>query len=378
MHFPHNIIIQYTAFRDSTKSSTVNYTILYDEQKEILEKLDIRNILPIEKSFSNLLLKLDVNIYDISIETIILGILNNLFSKNSSIDNNNILTTNNTIVDDTYTTKELSLNDLMFSFHQFITNKGHFARDMKKISKQWEIALNKNYLCFSEESIQDDDITVLQDNRIRNNNNEIDLYKHFAVQEYIYNSIYSLETQYSDNYYFIFYRVGKTNTFYKFIMYKGTDYNNFQRVEQKYNYIKIDFNEAIDRCNLFEELERNTLETLTKEQLEAIISNFVLINGGQKRIKEYISDLMLPVCEQYDWDMRLKIATLTANKSDSSCAIKCSNFCPFYKNCVPINDSMIETMKNRKPIEAKQPNIEYTEFYEAREQLKKIIEKVVI
>lgn len=378
MHFPHNIIIQYTAFRDSTKSSIVNYSILYNEQKEILEKLDIRNSLPIEAPFSNLLLKLDVNIYDVSIETIILGILNNLFSKNSSIDNSNILTMNNTVVDDSYTAREIQLKDLIFSFHQFITSKGHFARDMKKISKQWEIALNKNYLCFSEESIQDDDITLLQDNRIHNNNDEIDLYKHFAVQEYIYNSIYSLETQYSDNYYFIFYRVGKTNTFYKFIMYKGTDYNNFQRVEQKYNYIKIDFNEAIDRCNLFEELERNTLETLTKEQLEAIISNFVLINGGQKRIKEYISDLMLPVCEQYDWDMKLKIATLTSNKSDSSCAIKCSNFCPFYKNCVPINDSMIETMKNRKPIEAKQPNIEYTEFYEAREQLKKIIEKVVI
>lgn len=378
MHFPHNIIIQYTTFRDSTKSSTVNYSILYNEQKEILDKLDIRNLLQIEETDLNLLLKLDVNIYDVSIETIILGILNNLFSKNSSIDNSNILTTDNTVVDDSYTVKELSLQDLIFSFHQFITSKGHFARDMKKISKQWEIALNKNYLSFSEESIQDDEITLLQEHRIHNNNDEIDLYKHFSIQEYIYNSIYSLETQYADKYYFIFYRIGKTNTFYKFIMCKGTDYNNFQRVQQNYNYIKIDFDEAIDRCILFYELEFEKLETLTKEQLEAVISNFVLINGGQKKIKDYILDSELPVFKQYDWTLKLKIATLNANKTDSTCATKCSNFCPFYENCVPINDSMIETMKNRKPIEAKQPNIEYVEFYEAREQLKKIIEKVVI
>ena len=39
---------------------------------------------------------------------------------------------------------------------------------------------------------------------------------------------------------------------------------------------------------------------------------------------------------------------------------------------------MIETMKNRKPIEAKECNIEYTDFYEARKKLQKIIERLTI
>ena len=42
MHFPHNIIIQYTSFRSSSTPSTVNYHILYDEQREVFEKIDLK------------------------------------------------------------------------------------------------------------------------------------------------------------------------------------------------------------------------------------------------------------------------------------------------------------------------------------------------
>ena len=92
MHFPHNIIIQYTSFRSSTTPSTVNYHILYDENKEVFEKIDLKNMLSIGQPSSNLLLKLDVDIYDLSIEVIILGILNNLFAQSLPIENINILT----------------------------------------------------------------------------------------------------------------------------------------------------------------------------------------------------------------------------------------------------------------------------------------------
>lgn len=375
MYFPHNIIIQYTVFRDSSKSSTVDYHILYDEQKEILKKLDMRNILQTEESNSNLLLKLDVNIYDVSIETIILGILNNLFSKNSSIDNTNILTNNTTVIDDSYKTKELSLKDLIFSFHQFVRNKGHFARDMKSITKNWDIALNKHYLAFTDEVIQDEDITSLQQNKITSNNSEIDSHKHFSIEQTIYNTLKSVQTQNSDKYYFIYYRIENTNTFYRFVMSKGKDYKEFQEVKKIYDSIKINFDEAIEKCSLFDELENQTLENFTKEQFESIISNFVLISGGQKKIKDYIKQ-ELQIFKEYDWDMQLKIATLNANKMDSASAVKCSEFCPFYENCNPIEDSMIETMKNRRPIEAKETNINYVDIDIARTELRKMIREV--
>lgn len=125
MHFPHNIIIEYTVFRDSTKSSTVHYHILYNEQKETLEKLDLKNILTIDENYSNLLLKLDVNIYDMSVEIVVRSILNNLFSRTSSIDNDKLLTNDNTIIDESYAIKKLPLKDLIFSFYQFVRNKGH-------------------------------------------------------------------------------------------------------------------------------------------------------------------------------------------------------------------------------------------------------------
>ena len=82
--------------------------------------------------------------------------------------------------------------------------------------------------------------------------------------------------------------------------------------------------------------------------------------------------------KKYDWNIQLDIATLNANTADSSCATKCSNFCPFYKNCNPIEDSMIETMKNRKPIEAKESNIEYIDFFQARDELKRIMERIIL
>lgn len=378
MHFPINIIIQYTSFRNSNISSTVNYHILYNEQKDVIEKLDLKNIIQVDENYSNLLLKLDVAIYDLSIEAIILGILNTLFIKNSSIDNTNILTSDSGVIDDSYTIKEIPLKDLIYNFYQFIKNKGHFARDMKNISKQWEIAFSKSYLAFSEEILQDEDIIQLQKNRIRNNNDEIDLYKHFSVELTIYNSLYSLETQNSDNFYFIFYRVGNTNNFYKFVMSKGKDYKEFQGIQEKYNYIRVNFEEALERCELFYELEAEILEDITKEQIEAIISNFVLINGGKKKIKQYIQYLDLEELKKYDWNIQLDIATLNANTTDSSCATKCSNFCPFYKNCNPIEDSMIETMKNRKPIEAKESNIEYIDFFQARDELKRIMERIIL
>ena len=71
MHFPQKIIIQYITYRDSISSSTVNYHILYDEQKDILSKMDLKNIIQIESTASNLVLKLDVEIFDLSIENII-------------------------------------------------------------------------------------------------------------------------------------------------------------------------------------------------------------------------------------------------------------------------------------------------------------------
>lgn len=375
MHFPHNIIIQYTVYRDSTKSSTVNYHILYDEQKEILEKLDIRNILKIEDSHSNLLLKLDVNIYDVSIETVVRGVLNNIFSKTSSIDNDSIMTNDTTIIDESYVIKGLPLKDLIFSFHQFVRNKGHFARDMKSITKNWDIALNKHYLAFKEDVIQDENITSLQENRIISNNSGVDSHKHFSIEQNIYNTLYSIQMENADKYYFIYYRIDNTNTFYRFIMNKGKDYKDFQEVQQKYDNIKINFDEAIDKCSLFYELENETLENFTKEQFESLISNFVLISGGQKKIKDYIKQ-ELQIFKKYDWDMQLKIATLNANKMDSSSAVNCSKFCPFYENCNPINDSMIETMKNRRPIEAKENNINYESIENARKELKIMIRSV--
>lgn len=376
MHFPHNIIIQYTIFRDSIESSTVNYHILYDEQKEIFKKLDINNILQIEESASNLLLKLDVNIYDISIEVVIRGILNNLFSKTSSTDNDNILKNDTTVLDESYTTKELSLKDLIFSFHQFIRSKGHFARDMKKIAKQWDISLNKSYLNFTDIILQDEEITSLQQRRIHNINDELDLYKHFSVEQTIYNSLYSLETENSDKFYIIYYRIKNTNTFYKFLMCKGKDYREFQGIQKKYDYIRINFAEAEQRCNLFYELEWNTLENLTKSQVESIIYNFVLINGGKKKIKEYIQNSKLQIFKDYNWNIQLDIATLNANLQNTSSTVKCSQFCPFYENCNPIEDNMIETMKNRKPIEAKENTINYEDIDTARKELKKMIREV--
>ena len=373
MHFPHNIIIQYTSFRSSSTPSTVNYHILYDEQREVFEKIDLKNMLSIEQSTSNLLLKLDVDIYDLSIEVIILGILNNLFAQSLPIDNINILTNNSTVIDNSYITKTLPLKDLICSFYQSIKNKGHFARDMKKITTKWEIALNKNHLAFTDEVLQEDDIKSLQENRIHNNNDKIDSHKHFSIEQTIYNSLYSLKTQNSDKFYFIYYRIGQTNRFYKFIMSKGSDYKNFQGVTQKYDNIRINFDEAEERCNLFYELEWNTLESLTKEQLEAIISNFVLIKGGQRKIKEYIENSRLQIFKKYDWNTQLRIATINTNKADSSYGVKCSEFCPFYENCKPIDDSMIETMKNRKPIEPKENTINYVSLEEARKELRTMI-----
>lgn len=377
MCLPINIIIQYSSFRDDNFSSTVNYHILYDEQKEVFEKIDIKNIISVDKSSSNLLLKLDVTIYDLSVEATVFGILNTLFKKHSSIDNTSSLTSNTNIIDNTYTIKIISLKDLVCSFYQFIKSKGHFARDMKTISKQWDIAFNKSYLAFSEEMLQDEDIIQLQKNRIHNNNDEIDTYKHFAIEQTIYNSLHSFETQNSDKFYFIYYRIGNTNNFYKFVMCKGADYKEFQGIQEKFNYIKIDFEEALDRCELFYELENETLENITKEQIEAIISNFVLINGGKKKIKEYIQYLDLEAFKKYDWNIQLDIATLNANSTDSFCSTKCSDFCPFYKNCNPIEDSMIETMKKRKPIEEIWSNIEYTEFYQARDELRITMERII-
>lgn len=374
MHFPTQIIFQYTTFRNSTTPVTQNFTILYAEHKKLIEKLDLKNYMQIEESATVLVLELDVNVYDISIEAIIQGILNNLFSK-SSIQND-LITTNNKMIADSYAIKEISLNDLICNFYQFIENRGHFARDMKTVTKKWEIALNKSHLAVTEEILQDEYINKLQESRIRNNNDEVDFYRHFSVEETIYNSIYSLKKQDSDKFYYIFYRIRDTNRFYKFIMTKGTDYKEFQATQQKYNYITINFDEAIDRCLLFYELEWETLEHITKEQMEAIISNFVLIKGGKKRIKQYIQNLDIEVLKKYDWNIKLDIATLNANNTDSSCVAKCSEFCPFYENCNPVEDNMIETMKNRKPIEAKENNINYVDIEEARKELKKFMREV--
>jgi len=376
MHFPTTIIFQYNTFRNSTTSVTQYFTILYEEHKELIEKLDLKNYIQVDESATVLILELDVKIYDISIEAIIQGILKNLFSKTSI--KNELITTNNKMIEDSYVIKEIPLKDLIYSFYQFIKFRGHFARDMKTVTKQWEIALDKNYLAFFEDVLQDEDITQLQNNRIRNNNDEIDLYRHFSVQQTIYNSLYFLEKQNSDNFYYIYYRIKNTNRFYKFVMSKGKDYKEFQRTQKSYDYKKINFEEALDRCQLFYELESEILEDITKEQIEAIISNFVLINGGKKKIKQYIQCSDLEAFKKYDWNIQLDIATLNANKTDSAYAIKCSEFCSFYENCNPIQNNMIETMKNRKPIEAKEYNIQYTEFYEAREELKKLIESVII
>ena len=159
-------------------------------------------------------------------------------------------------------------------------------------------------------------------------------------------------------------------------MSKGKDYKEFQSIQKSYDYIRINFDEALDRCQLFYELESETLENITKEQIEAIISNFVLINGGKKKIKQYIQYLDLEAFKNYDWNIQLDIATLNANKTDSDYAIKCSEFCPFYENCNPIQNNMIETMKNRKPIEAKENTIKYVELEEAKKQLKNLILEV--
>ena len=380
MHFPQKIIIKYITYRDSISSSPKNYRILYDEQKDVLSKMDLKNIIQIESTASNLILQLDVEIFDLSIEIMILKILNYLFQKNSSINNeNNINNNNNTIIDESYEIKELSLKDLIYSFYQFVRSKGHFARDMKKIAENLEIAINnKHYFAFSEENLQDNEIISLQENRITNSNDKLKTHFHFSIEQTIYNSLYSIETNGSDNYYFIYYRISNTNKFYKFVVKKGTDYKEFQGVVNKYNYIKINFEEAEDRCNLFYELEWDSLENITKEQLEAVISNFVLLNGGKKKLKQYIENSKLEIFKKYDWNLKVDIATLNANKFDSSYAIKCSEFCPYFENCNPIENSMIETMKNRKPIEAKECNIEYTDFYEARKELQKIIERIVI
>lgn len=201
---------------------------------------------------------------------------------------------------------------------------------MKSITNTWDIALNKHYLAFSEEIIQDEDVSSLQQNKINNNNSEVDSHKHFSVEQTIYNTLYSMETQNSDKYYFIYYRIENTNTFYKFIMSKSTDYKQLQKIQKKYDNIKINFDEAIGKCILFCELENENLESITKQQFESIISNFVLINGGQKRIKDYIRQ-ELQIFQQYDWNMQLKIATLNANKMDSASAVKCSNFALFMK-----------------------------------------------
>ena len=372
------IIIQYITYRDSISSSTVNYHILYDEQKDILSKMDLKNIIQIESTASNLVLKLDVEIFDLSIETMILKILNSLFQKNSSINNENNIKNNNTIIDESYEIKELSLKDLIYSFYQFVRSKGHFARDMKKVVENLDIAINnKHYFAFSEENLQDNEITSLQENRIANSNDKFKTHFHFSIEQTIYNSLNSLQTNDSDNYYFIYYRIPNTNRFYKFVIKKGIDYKEFQEIINKYNYIKVNYDEALDRCNLFYELEWDSLENISKEQLEAVISNFVLLNGGKKKLKEYFENSKLEIFKKYDWNMQIDIATLNANKFDSSYAIKCSEFCPYFENCNPIENSMIETMKNRKPIEAKECNIEYTDFYEAREELQKIIERII-
>ncbi|MBO5349035.1 MAG: hypothetical protein J6A89_04375 [Clostridia bacterium] len=371
MHFPTTIIFQYDTFRNNLTSVTQYFTILYEEHKELIEKLDLKNYIQVDELATVLVLELNVKIYDISIETIIQGILKNLFSK-SSIQNN-LITTNNKMIGKTYVIKEISLKDLICNFYQFIKGRGHFARDMKTVTKQWEIALDKNYLAFFEEGLQDEDIIQLQNNRIRNNNDELDLYRHFSVEQSIYNSLYFLEKQNSDNFYYIYYRIKNTNRFYKFVMSKGKDYKEFQSIQKSYDYIRINFDEALDRCQLFYELEFEILETITKEQIEAIISNFVLINGGKKKIKQYIQYLDLEALKNYDWNIQLDIATLNANNTDLSCVAKCSEFCPFYENCNPIQDNMIETIKNRKPIEAKENTINYVELEKAREELKRFI-----
>ena len=379
MHFPQKIIIQYITYRDSISSSTVNYHILYDEQKDVLSKIDLKNIIQIESTASNLILKLDVEIFDLSIETMILKILNNLFQKASSINNENNIKNNTTFIDESYAIKELSLKDLIYSFYQFLRSKGHFARDMKKMVEDLEIAINnKHYFAFSEENLQDNEIASLQENRIANSNDKFKTHFHFSIEQTIYNSLNSLQTNDSDNYYFIYYRIPNTNRFYKFVIKKGIDYKEFQEIINKYNYIKVNYDEAVDRCNLFYELEWDSLENISKEQLEAVISNFVLLNGGKKKLKEYFENSKSEIFKKYDWNLKVDIATLNANKFDSSYAIKCSEFCPYFENCNPIENSMIETMKNRKPIEAKECNIEYTDFYEARKELQKIIERIVI
>lgn len=378
VNIPQNIIFQYTAFRDSSSSSIVNYHILYDEQKEVIDKLDLKRNIQVDESTSNLVLKLDVNVYDLSIEAIIFGILNKLFKKRSSINNDNALTNNATVIDDTYNIKELPLKDLIYDFYQFIKAKGHFARDMKNVSKTWNIALTKNHLAFMEEIIQDDEIKLLQQNRIHNNNSDIDLDKHFSIEQTIYNTLHSIETQNADKYYFIYYRIGATNNFYKFVMVYGEEYKELQAVQKRYDYIKIDFEQAIERCSLFDDLEWDNLEQLTKEQYEAIIFNFVLINGGKKFIKSYIEHSRFPIFQAYDWNNYIKIATINANQKDSTNSVKCSKFCPYYEECKPIKDSMIETMRNKRPIEAKEYNVEYTEFYEARGELRKLMERIIL
>lgn len=376
MHFPTKIIFEYNTFRNGNEPVTVPYTILFSEQQKVIEKLDFKNIVKVDDTASILVLQLDVNIYDVALEVILRGILNTLFSK-SSINNDKSefsQSVNNKLINSSYEIREIAFIDLFRYLYQLVKTKGHFSRDMKKISEKWEIARQKSYFAVTTETLGDEDIENLQTNRIHSNNDEVDLYKHFSIEQEIYNYLYSVETQNSDKYYFIYYRIKDSNIFYKFVMTNDQSCKELQGKQDKYNYERIDFDEAIDRCNLLNAVEWDSLESLTKEQIEAIISNFVLIRGGKKRFKDYIESSN----KKYDWNLQLDIATLKANQSDSSCAVKCSDFCPFYENCRPIKNSMIETMKNKKPLEEKAYKVEYTEFYQARQELKELMERIIL